>query len=248
MLLERPEVAAGDLDTGLIARVFDDLDFPEASERTFAEAALVLHAFAARDSATHGSAGGSAASGSRATGPWARGDGWRLGPAAPGVYELTSGGQHARVRVWHTPLRVAVGDAEPRDATARVDEDVASIGIDGLVRTFPVAREGSDAVWLHADGSAARVAETRIEHGADAAADASPTVTSPLPGTVVMVTAVDGSTVEVGDPVVAVEAMKMEHVLRAQVAGVVRLRVAVGDQVTRGGVVATIEVSPTAAE
>ena len=248
LLLERPEVAAGDLDTGLIARVFDDLAFAEASERTFAEAALVLHAFAARDSATHGSAGGSAASGSRATGPWARGDGWRLGPAAPGVYELTSGGQHARVRVWSTPLRVAVGDAEPRDATARVDEDVASIGIDGLVRTFPVAREGSDAVWLHADGSAARVAETRIEHGADAAADASPTVTSPLPGTVVMVTAVDGSTVEVGDPVVAVEAMKMEHVLRAQVAGVVRLRVAVGDQVTRGGVVATIEVSPTAAE
>ncbi|MEZ5213342.1 MAG: biotin/lipoyl-containing protein [Microbacterium sp.] len=62
-----------------------------------------------------------------------------------------------------------------------------------------------------------------------------------------MVTAVDGSTVEVGDPVVAVEAMKMEHVLRAQVAGVVRLR-SQGDQVTRGGVVATIEVTPPAAE
>ena len=57
-----------------------------------------------------------------------------------------------------------------------------------------------------------------------------------------MVSVDDGARVEAGDAVVAVEAMKMEHVLRAAVAGTVRLDVAVGDQVARGGVVARIEV------
>ncbi|MEZ5213343.1 MAG: hypothetical protein R2692_00140 [Microbacterium sp.] len=70
LLLERPEVAAGDLDTGLIARVFDDLDFPEASERTFAEAALVLHEFAARlgGGRQRGRLGGGRLTGGRAVG------------------------------------------------------------------------------------------------------------------------------------------------------------------------------------
>ncbi|RZI91122.1 MAG: hypothetical protein EOO67_10550, partial [Microbacterium sp.] len=44
-----------------------------------------------------------------------------------------------------------------------------------------------------------------------------------------------------GDPVVVVEAMKMEHVLRSAVAGTVRIAVGVGDQVARGGVVAVVE-------
>jgi len=56
-----------------------------------------------------------------------------------------------------------------------------------------------------------------------------------------MVAVDEAAHVEVGDAIVAVEAMKMEHVLRATVGGTVRLTVAAGDQVARGGVVATIE-------
>ena len=39
----------------------------------------------------------------------------------------------------------------------------------------------------------------------------------------------------------------MEHVLRATIAGTVRLGVAVGDQVTRSGIVATIEATEAVA-
>ena len=42
---------AGDLDTGLIARVFDELAFPAVAPRAFAEAALILHARDAADAA-----------------------------------------------------------------------------------------------------------------------------------------------------------------------------------------------------
>ena len=55
-----------------------------------------------------------------------------------------------------------------------------------------------------------------------------------MPGTVSSRTSADGDTVEVGDPVIVVEAMKMEHVIRSTVAGTVTLEAAVGDAVARG--------------
>ena len=55
-----------------------------------------------------------------------------------------------------------------------------------------------------------------------------------MPGTVVAVMAADGDAVEAGEPVLAVEAMKMEHVLRAPSAGIVRLQVKKGQSVARG--------------
>ena len=46
-------------------------------------------------------------------------------------------------------------------------------------------------------------------------------VTSPMPGTVTVVQASVGDEVEAGTPLLVVEAMKMEHVLTAPVAGTV---------------------------
>jgi len=234
LLLERPAVVAGDLDTGLIARVFDDLPFRDASTRTFAEAALVRHAQETGDAD---------ADARGVTGPWTRADGWRLGVPAPSVYDLTSGDASARVRVWSSPLRVAVDDGVPLPASVRSpagDQGSASVVVDGRGRTFPVSVD-RDGVWLRTDQGAVRVIERSIDDGADAEAETSPAVVSPLPGTVVLVAVDDGARVRAGDAVVAVEAMKMEHVLRAGIDGTVRLRVAVGDQVVRGGVVATIQ-------
>ena len=111
-----------------------------------------------------------------------------------------------------------------------------------MARSFPFA-VGTDGVWLSDGGEAVHVRERRESYGAVAASDASPTLVSPLPGTVVMVSVADGDRVDAGDAVAVVEAMKMEHVLRATVAGTVRLGVAVGDQVTRSGIVATIEAT-----
>ena len=57
-------------------------------------------------------------------------------------------------------------------------------------------------------------------------------VRSPMPGTVIDVSVVAGDAVKSGDPLLTVEAMKMEHTLRAAADGVVgELLVAVGDRV-----------------
>lgn len=71
---------------------------------------------------------------------------------------------------------------------------------------------------------------------------AAPELLSPMPGAVVAVHAEDGATVAAGQPVLSVEAMKMEHVLRAPVAGTLVLRVAAGQQVGANEVLA--EVTP----
>ena len=53
-----------------------------------------------------------------------------------------------------------------------------------------------------------------------------------MPGAVVDVPVALGATVETGDPIVVVEAMKMEHTLRAPAAGVVKtIRTSTGSQV-----------------
>jgi acetyl-CoA/propionyl-CoA carboxylase biotin carboxyl carrier protein len=46
-------------------------------------------------------------------------------------------------------------------------------------------------------------------------------VTAPMPGTVTVVKVSVGDQVEAGDPLLVVEAMKMEHVLTAPLAGTV---------------------------
>jgi len=239
-LLRRPEVVAGDVDTGLIGRVFDDLVLDEADERAFAETALLLHSLETGPETRVGDA----------VGPWARHDGWRLGaPAAPSVYDLEAGAHQARVRVWALPMRVQVDEGPTLPASCRVGADRAIVTLDDRARSFPYSIDDGPegpVLWLSAGGGALRVAERRAAHLTDQDAVTSPQLTSPLPGTVVMVPVSDGTQVEPGDAVVVVEAMKMEHVLRATVAGTVRLAVAVGDRVTRDGVVATVEVEEDA--
>jgi propionyl-CoA carboxylase alpha chain len=64
---------------------------------------------------------------------------------------------------------------------------------------------------------------------------------APMPGTVVKVLAAPGDTVAKGDPVVVIEAMKMEHTIGAAGDGTVtEILVEVGRQVDIGQVIAVV--------
>ncbi|MFC7879893.1 acetyl-CoA carboxylase biotin carboxyl carrier protein subunit, partial [Isoptericola sp. NPDC057391] len=117
--------------------------------------------------------------------------------------------------------------------------------------TSPPTTPGT--VWVHVDGRAssftvldraALAARRRAERalvGGDGAAAGATTVRVAMPGTVSAVPVADGDVVAAGQPVVVVEAMKMEHPLLAPVGGVVRLDVRAGDQVRLDQVVAVVE-------
>jgi biotin carboxyl carrier protein len=63
-----------------------------------------------------------------------------------------------------------------------------------------------------------------------------------MPGAILAVHAKLGGQLGAGDPVVTLEAMKMEHAVTTPVAGrVAELRARPGDQVARGDVLAVVE-------
>jgi len=232
LLLASPEVAEGAFDTEYIGRAIGDLTFAKPEAPVLATAALIAFE---RDRAT-----------ASAKPPWGPPSGWRLGPAAPSVFRLEVDGYEGEHEVVITgtadAAAVVVDGAEPIAASVILaGEHAVAVTLDGIRRTVP--RVTTDEVLEFADGPRSwRVIELRRSdarrpiHG-----DADPTLTSPMPGTVVAISVPTGSTVAVGDAILVVEAMKMEHVLRAQVAGTVAVAVAVGESVARGQVLATVK-------
>jgi acetyl-CoA/propionyl-CoA carboxylase biotin carboxyl carrier protein len=102
------------------------------------------------------------------------------------------------------------------------------------------------SVWLSAEdtapASSALSARTRRRHHTPIAVSGSGTVTAPMQGTIVKVSVEVGQSVEVGDTIVILVAMKMENSVRAERAGRVRtINVTAGDGVSVGDVVAEIE-------
>ena len=71
---------------------------------------------------------------------------------------------------------------------------------------------------------------------------------APMPGRIVRIHAGEGDHVAANDPLLVLEAMKMEHVIAASGAGrVTRLLVDVGDQVARGAALVELDAHGEAA-
>jgi acetyl-CoA/propionyl-CoA carboxylase biotin carboxyl carrier protein len=134
---------------------------------------------------------------------------------------------------------VVVTDDGELPAQVRRHGHWATVTIDGIGRSF-TAVVGPEGVQLTRDGALFDIRRERTDHGVDAETSADPTLVSPMPGTVLLTPAADGDIVAEGDPVIVVEAMKMEHVIRSTVAGTVTLHAAVGDAVARDQVLAVI--------
>ncbi len=82
----------------------------------------------------------------------------------------------------------------------------------------------------------------RSGRGASSGGSGSGDVTVPMQGTIVRVLVAVGDTVDVGDTIVVLEAMKMENNVAAEKAGTIKeIRVAEGDSVGGGDIVAVIE-------
>jgi 3-methylcrotonyl-CoA carboxylase alpha subunit len=84
-------------------------------------------------------------------------------------------------------------------------------------------------------GRAIRVSRIDVLAEAEAAATGGGQLTSPMPGTVVRVMVEPGAAVTRGQPLMVVEAMKMEHTIAAHADGVVKqVRFRAGDAVAEG--------------
>jgi biotin carboxyl carrier protein len=77
---------------------------------------------------------------------------------------------------------------------------------------------------------------------ASASIEGHATLTAPMPGRVISVRVAEGASVSEQEPVVVIEAMKMEHAVASPISGrVARLLVQEGAQVQRGDLLAQVE-------
>jgi acetyl-CoA/propionyl-CoA carboxylase biotin carboxyl carrier protein len=174
--------------------------------------------------------------------PWAAPTGWRVGgSAAPVRTALRTPLRSETVSVWGPPdaAEVQVGDSEKCSAAVEVEQSRMSATLDGVRREYRWA-EADRHLWIADERGTwhLREAEETKIHRAAGAQQAE--ILSPMPGSVIAVSASSGTEVSEGDIVVVVEAMKMEHSLAAPVSGQVQVLVSVGDQVTVDQVLARL--------
>jgi biotin carboxyl carrier protein len=111
----------------------------------------------------------------------------------------------------------------------------------GARRTYAVHQVGAT---VHVDSGLGAVALSVVERFPVPVVEAAPgSLVAPMPGAVVALAVRPGETVEAGETLVTLEAMKMEHAVRAPAAGTVAdVRVAVGDQVETGDVLVVLDL------
>ncbi|MDH6434570.1 acetyl-CoA/propionyl-CoA carboxylase biotin carboxyl carrier protein [Streptomyces sp. SAI-144] len=211
-LLAHPAVVAGELDTGLVERVVDDLVSTDVPEEVY-EAAAAVRLEALRP----------------------RGDGWTDPFSVPSGWRMGGLGKPVGF-----PLRVT--GLEPVTHRSRgthtVTDDQVTVTLDGVRHTFHrggdwLGRDGD--AWQVRDHDPVAASLTRGGHaGADS-------LTAPMPGTVTVVKVAVGDEVAAGQSLLVVEAMKMEHVISAPHAGTVaELDVTAGTTVAMDQVLAVI--------
>jgi biotin carboxyl carrier protein len=115
----------------------------------------------------------------------------------------------------------------------------ASIVRDGASQTQVVLDPALTSAWV--DGTVVAV-EVRTpqqlafeEQAAAHAGKSGAVMAAPMPGRIVRVLVAEGDTVEPDDPLVIIEAMKMENEVRAPVAGTVARLVAIAGQTVESG-------------
>ncbi len=217
--------AAGEVDTGLIARDLDALTkaAPES------EGAAALAALAALGLPR---AGGDD--------PWQSLSGFRAWGPAQQVALIERDGERVEAKVTiHGP----------RDFTVRIGEAKTALGFSGETGRVAINGRGTRAemlpypggVTVFLDGSDHRFGFPDPAVAATEAAGGD-TVLAPMPGAVKTVRAKGGQSVAKGDPLVVLEAMKMEHTLTAPRDGtIVEVTVTEGDQVEDGAVLVRLE-------
>jgi biotin carboxyl carrier protein len=173
---------------------------------------------------------------------------------------MTRGGQHIiRLRGGGAAIDVALGPLSEGHRMCRIGDrsyDVEVLGsrpdrvvfrIDGRIVEAFVVRDGQE-IAIALGGSTHRFVAARPGEGSVAAPNrrGSGRVAAPMPGRVLNVLVRVGTPVAVGEALVLLEAMKMEHTLTAEIEGTVSaIHVRPGDMVD--GATLLLEIAPAEA-
>ncbi len=155
--------------------------------------------------------------------PWARTDAWRLNEPHIQVLDVLLDGQEYGVAVEHTAPGVfeATSEFGSQRIQGSVEGDQLTVTVDGHARRLTVAEDGSDLL-LFGLGHAFRIRRALPATGEEDAAVDEAGLQAPMNGTIVSLLVEVETRVEAGASLLVMEAMKMEHTIKAPSAGCVR--------------------------
>lgn len=155
---------------------------------------------------------------------------------------LDRNGQEHRIEYRFTRSGLRLADDESVQLISALSHEVALADAAGVAHSFHVARYG-DHIYIDSPrGPVHLVALPRFPEPGSAVEQGS--LVAPMPGNVIRIGADIGDTVVAGQPLVWLEAMKMEHTITAPTDGVLaELNVSTGDQVEVGAILARVETS-----
>lgn len=226
-----PSFLAAELETGFIETHLADLT-PDAGPASPTMLALAALGELLEPDGTGGNWNGDAAS------PWNARDGWRLNGRGDSVLRFRDGDAVVEFSVrYDGPDFLFDFASGPVRAAGSLNDDGGAGSIfaviDGARVAATVIRRGAERhVVMHGQSHTLVVADPFEDA---AAGGLGGTLTAPMPGRVTAVHVAAGDSVKMGQALIALEAMKMEHTISAPVKGVVEeIRYAVGDQVVEG--------------
>jgi acetyl-CoA carboxylase biotin carboxylase subunit len=226
-ILEHPAFLSGELHTHFLEQHAGELAgrTPGLDRVRVAAVALVLHGIASRVPAQ----------------PLAP-PGWRNVRFVDQQIEFELAGSTVQIgyRVDGDVIELALGGKPTRVSKYGVDGDVVwFVEAGGHRRSVRVATSGAKS-WVLSEGTLFQFVEQprfpdATGHGVEGG------LVAPMPGKVVKVLVDAGQEVAAGAPLVVLEAMKMEHTVRAASTGIVReIHVAVGEQVDADRLLAVV--------
>jgi propionyl-CoA carboxylase alpha chain len=228
-ILREPEFLAGGTDTGYLTR----------------HEPVALTAAAAKPAAAHALAAALARQARhRAEAPvlGTMPSGWRNVFSAPQRVTYTAAGEPREVayRIRGDAVHAEVNGVPVQAHVHAARPDRVDLEIDGTRRVYRVHQVQADTYVDASDGSSALSEVPRFGDPEKLAPAGS--LLAPMPGLVLRVLAEVGTVVTAGQPLLVLEAMKMEQTVSAPAAGVVaELRAKAGEQVSAGQVLAVLE-------
>lgn len=230
-LCSQAAVRTGDVDTGLIARDLDALARPQEPPASIqALAAIALLGLTTPQVGQD---------------PWDTLTGWRHWSTARLFAPLEWNGQRRDVVVsinGKNSYTAQIGTSAVRLDVLECSDTGLRFCSDGRIASAKVVAH-SQGLTIFCDGQAFTFTKPDdLDHLDDDAGKSGDIVVSPMPGLVKIVLTSPGARIVNGDPLVVVEAMKMEHTLTARRDGeIADVHVKAGDHVANGATLLTMK-------
>ena len=218
-LTQHPLILAGQFGTHFLENQMDDVLQVKHSQDMQALAALLLCLVPAQGQAQ------------QKGNPWLQSDLFQMNIQAHRTVTFMVAGEQMTATVVF----------EPESPVVHIKGQSYALPLESTQICHPWRCPQTDAVWFQWEGQIMQAKPLQKTHG-DEAHEHSGHIYAPLPGKVIQLAVKVGDTVAVGAGLVTLEAMKMEHTLKAPCAGtVVLVQVGPGQRVSEGDLLCHIE-------